>query len=650
SEVVVVSTTYGANGAPLGGSRVEWLLAQGGVGEFVTLGDRDETSLFHEARNLPKKVSNTYAIGESSPINVLITRGTASNRDDVALAVGQTWISVTSPVEGTSYVSAFGPDVHNWDQRRATTTISWVDAKWTPPAPAVVKVGEKYILTTTVNRQSDGTPLVGWRVRYEILGQPAGAAASTAEGSQVVEVATNDSGKASVEIAQPKPGPSTVPVNVQLFRATDPANPNSKRALIGAYNTQVTWVESAPAAAPAASIPAASAPSIPVTPSNPIPPATTPAIPPTATTFDVQVTGPEQAAVGSEAKFTINVTNRGTTTAHGLTISDSFEPGLEYPSKSPIGNTLKDIEPGQTLPVILRFTVRQPGRLCHTVTVKSTEGQEVTRTACVTGVAAAQAASFTVNVTGPTTVTAGGTALFTTTVTNNGTQPISRLKLVTTPDPALMAGPAEAEGGRDPEEAKKGRLVWTITNLEAGKSTSFRFSSVTQNPGMGLCVQSDVTDDSGAAKSGKTCIDVLPASGAVNPTSPGTGSTATNLTLDIASTVEPVKVGGETKFQFVVTNAGKTADKDVVLVVQIPPQLRVSQMRTQPGFLRGTPDAQNNTIRFEPIKEFRSGESMTYEVSAIATAAGDTKVNGQVTSQGLAQPVNGTKAASIFAE
>ena len=631
SEVVIVSTTYGANGAPLGGQRVEWMLSQGGVGEFVTLGDRDETSLFHNARGLPKKINNTYAVGESSPINVLLTRGTPSRADDVAMTVGQTWVSVTSPVEGTSYVSAFGPDVYSWERRRGTATISWVDAKWTPPPPAVVKVGEKHILTTTVTRQSDGTPLVGWRVRYEILGQAPGAIASPADGSQVIEVATNEAGKASAEIGQPSPTAATVPVNVQLFRPTDPANPNSKRAMIGSVNTQITWVDSAPVAPPVTP---------PISGGPTTPPATGPSTPTAAGTIALQIVSPDQVAVGEQAKFTINVTNNGTTPATGLIISDRYEAGLEYRSgQNPIENNLNDIAPGATLAVNLNFTVRQPGRQCHTAEVRSAGGQRVSAQGCVIGIAPPQPASFDVGIAGPKQVTAGTAATFTATVVNTGTQTIPHLRVVMTPDASLLWD--AATGGFDPVEEQKGRLVWSVTNLPAGKSTPFQFRTVPQQPANGANVLCEVSDDAGTVKTGKAGVDILPGSTAAMP--------ATNLTVDVASTVEPVKVGGQTKYQIVVTNAGQTNDKEVVVSVSLPPQVKIVEFKTQPGFLRGVADGQNN-LKFDSIKEFRAGESMSFEITAQALAAADAKVNVQVVSQGHPQPVAASKGTSIFAE
>ena len=41
---------------------------------------------------------------------------------------GEGWITVTSPLEGTSYVNVVAPEIHNSDIRRKTAVVHSVDA------------------------------------------------------------------------------------------------------------------------------------------------------------------------------------------------------------------------------------------------------------------------------------------------------------------------------------------------------------------------------------------------------------------------------------------------------------------------------------------------------------------------------------------
>ena len=85
-------------------------------------------------------------------------RGTPQTIDDVPLQRGQSWVSVTSPTEGTTHVTVLAPDAANWDQRRQTATIYWVDVEWTLPGQTIVQAGQPQVLTTTLRRRSGKPP------------------------------------------------------------------------------------------------------------------------------------------------------------------------------------------------------------------------------------------------------------------------------------------------------------------------------------------------------------------------------------------------------------------------------------------------------------------------------------------------------------
>ena len=106
-----------------------------------------------------------------------------------------------------------------------------------------------------------------------------------------------------------------------------------------------------------------------------------------ATAIDVRVSGPEQVAVGGEAKFQIDITNRGQAAADGLMLKDRFPPGLEHSAAtSPIEHTLEPLGPGQTQQQGLTFRVTRPGRLCHTVEIVNASGVVASAEGCVIGV------------------------------------------------------------------------------------------------------------------------------------------------------------------------------------------------------------------------------------------------------------------------
>ena len=216
SEVVLRAGICCQEGHLLANQRVEWMLSQDGVGEFVTLNDRGQVDIFRWPWNTPRKVDNTYVVGATATYSRWLNRGTASPVDDVQILRGEAWVSVTSPAEGTSYVTAYTPVLDSGPGQRANATIYWVDAQWVFPQSTGVELGKSHVLNTIVTRRSDGAPLAGYLVRYEVVGE--GTANLGYDQGTVSELPTDGQGRASVEVrpSDNRGGISTI--NITILR------------------------------------------------------------------------------------------------------------------------------------------------------------------------------------------------------------------------------------------------------------------------------------------------------------------------------------------------------------------------------------------------------------------------------------------------
>lgn len=199
-EVVLLSGICGTDGYLQVGQPLEWMLAPGSVGTFIQVGD-DAPGWMHRLARLPRaeKKDASFARGVTSTKRTRITRGNLDPSDDVTLEKGQTWISISSPNEGSSRVTVLAPESECWDQRKATATIYWIDARWQFPGPQRAAAGTPVALTTRVTKAEGTVPARGWRVRYE-LRQPELARFAGTDGSAVVEVEVDASGNATAEL------------------------------------------------------------------------------------------------------------------------------------------------------------------------------------------------------------------------------------------------------------------------------------------------------------------------------------------------------------------------------------------------------------------------------------------------------------------
>lgn len=240
-EVVLLSGICGTDGYLQMNEKLEWMLAPDSVGNFIQIGD-DDPGLIGKlvgSSTRPEKRDPSYAIGITSTKRTLITRGNSDPRDDVSLEKGQTWLTISSPSEGVSHVTVLAPDSECWDQRKATTTIYWVDAKWNFPSNQILPAGQHADLTTNVTRTEGGLPAEGWIVRYEIMNPELATFAGTG-GSPLVEIPVNASGDATAQLI-PVPGTSgTALINMQIIRPGGKLD-NVPKLTLGEGQTYVTW-------------------------------------------------------------------------------------------------------------------------------------------------------------------------------------------------------------------------------------------------------------------------------------------------------------------------------------------------------------------------------------------------------------------------
>lgn len=118
---VLVATVRDADGKPLPNRRVEWMLAEGGVGDIVEV---DESG-FRASRGY--KVTNHYAVSHTNNFDHVLDLGNDDPSDDVHLTTGQTWCVITSPVVGTSYITAYAPGIYDWDQHKVFVVKHWYE-------------------------------------------------------------------------------------------------------------------------------------------------------------------------------------------------------------------------------------------------------------------------------------------------------------------------------------------------------------------------------------------------------------------------------------------------------------------------------------------------------------------------------------------
>lgn len=581
SEVVLRAGLCGEDGYYVTGQPVEFMLGNESVGHLVAVGDDGTSAIVRRITHdrTAERRTDSFAVGRTSSANVLLNRGTPGREDDIQLLAGQTWVSVTSGGEGVSRVTAVAPNASNWDGRFQTATIRWIDAQWSPPAPAISRNGAQHNLTTTVTRSSDGTPVVGWTVRYEVLeGPPAQFVSPDGRQAGAAADATTDSnGAASVLIAATTNQPGTTRVRMTILQ---PAAPDGSRGAIsvGQAFTSVTW--SSPGLA-------------------------------------ANIVGPQQAGIGETVNYHVEISNPGDITVNNVVITHLLPPEVSYLGSNPAGNVfgnrlewrLPRVDPGMVVAFDVSVNVEGGGDLAHVVTAQSDEGLAAEATA-ITRVAQN---ALLLQIEGPLAARVGERAEFHITLTNTSNQALTGVMVTDELGPGLMH-----EAGT--------RIENPIGNLGPQQASNFTLTLTIAQAGE-LCQMLSATADGGHFASARKCLQVA---AAAPPAGPAFGQPAPETPItpippdappmaaprggapDVTVTVKgpaDAAVGQIAQFQIVVNNTGGLPLTNVRVTSRIDTNM-VPSLAT-PGFF----PAEGGGI-FWMVKELPVGHLVTINVHA----------------------------------
>lgn len=277
----MVATVYDRNGNPLPNQRVEWILARtpNGVGDIV---EHDDMNAIVGGQKIVK-LGNQYSVTYTNNADSVLTFGNDDPKDDIHLTKGQTWLTITSPVEGTTHIIAFCPNIKDASKHKVFALKHWFDAEIGWPEDAVNKVGTPHTFSFKLIKASTGTPLVGYKVRWELL--PEGVPAHIGDDPEgtVVDTETNDEGIAEVVLNENEMVEGYNRVKITLMRPTG--------ELLAVRTAEKRWV---------------------------------------SPRIMLQHIGPREGILGEKVTYTITVSNPGAEEANDVVLTDTLPAQLDY--------------------------------------------------------------------------------------------------------------------------------------------------------------------------------------------------------------------------------------------------------------------------------------------------------------------------------
>jgi len=325
SEVILTAGVRDRSGYLRTNQKIDWNISPESVGHFSKIQNHEFTNFFVLDFVKPQILSDTRAVTTTSRSEIILNRGTPTPNDDIAVRRGESWISVTSPREGVTLVSAIAPNIDNPQNKTQTARIIWVDAAVKLPESKVLDFGSTYALTTALRRVSNEQPLERWRVRYEICGN---SSAVFADGNKMLEVYSNSRGEARIEMRQTIARQEETTVSIQIIRPED--NDFQQPIIVQDSKLHFRWQPN---------------------------------------TVNIVKSMPREAFIGSIVPAMITVTNLTDKPLRNLRVVDLQQPGLILKGAVPEGKAefdgqewlIETLDPYSSYSINLNYRVEQPG-------------------------------------------------------------------------------------------------------------------------------------------------------------------------------------------------------------------------------------------------------------------------------------------------
>lgn len=681
---VLIATVRDKNGKALPNRRVEWMIAEGSIGDIVEV---DESG-WRASRGY--KVDNHYAVSHTNCCKHVLDRGNSDPSDDIILEPGQTWCVITSPVEGDTHITAYAPGIYDWSKHKVFVKKHWYDIKWECPPPATNPTGTTHEFVTRVSKFSDDSPLAGYLVTYQITDGPS---ATLSNGGQAV---TDANGNARVTISQAAPAEGTNNVTINIVRPEN-AQCCKPAAQIATCNTSKTWVgpkigiskQCTPSALVGGDVNYTITVNNPsqVTATNVV---VTDAIPdgisyvssnPSGTgggssvswnlgslaggasstiqvnakatrvgrftnradvradqnlsatdQCDTVMTSPQlqlekrctpEILICDMITYTIVVRNSGDGVASGVRVEDNLPQGITTSDgRTSVTQDVGDLGPGQSKEISFQAKAANAGRFVNTARATGNGGLTA-EASCETTV---RQVTISVNKTGPGKRYIGRPIPFEITVTNSG-DTAARNVMLEDPIPAGTEFVSASDGG----SMSGGKVTWNLGEMAPGatRTVTITLKSIT------------ATSGDNVARVSATCAGA-------DARVPYTVEGLAAILLEVVDENDPVEVGTDEVYTIIVTNQGSANDTNIRIVATIPDQMDyVSSSGATNGTVAG------KVVTFEPLGSLAPKARATWKVvtKGINTAGVDTadvRFKVELNSDVTTTPVNETESTHIY--
>jgi len=571
SAVALKAGLVGSKKQLLSDRKLEWTVAEGSQGIIESAGGGNPNTFRWLFPKYGNRASETYAHTITSQRAEVVHQDTVDYIDDIAVAQGEAWAVVSSDRKGTTEVLVGASTETNWDRRFQKILVHWIDAQWQFPNSVSGDAGSDQVLTTTVTRPSNNTPLSGWTVRYKLVSSRQATLSSQSNNEQLdtIDVTTDTQGKASIRVSPSVNQAGVVYVTTEIIRPAD-VSIETPALVVGESTTGVTW---------------------------------------NSPGLSLSCSSPKIVELGKTIDCVVTISNPGNQTATNVTLNQVIPVGLLLDSSTPVatlnGNqaiwNIGSLTPQTQKQLTVRYTTSQAGASNLSFLVTCDEGLE-SDAGSLTNVITAP---LEITIEGPRIAKLGDDLQFQILLHNTSTEPISGLNLLETLGPGLIHISKSNPLG-NPSVRK---LAFQSRTIQPNSTTVKAISMRATRAGT-LCHTLEAKLPNGLVLEKEVCIEISA------PIQPET-TAAPIIEADIISeqVAQAWEVGETNTKRFQISNQSKQPITNVLIKATLPTQLQ-AQLASEGHRSEGP------SILLD-IPTLLPGQTRTLIIQMLATEAGD---------------------------
>lgn len=334
----------------------------------------------------------------------------------------------------------------------------------------------------------------------------------------------------------------------------------------------------------------------------------------------LRVNGPSELRMQETSEFVFTLSNPGDTEAKNVILRSLIPDGLSHPAGNDLEYKIEKLAAGESREVRLELTGTKVGRVTHH-SIASADGNLTTEAKTNIEIVGEQ---IVLTRSSPPKMYVGRQVTVSNKVGNEGQRPVNRVR-VTEIIPVGFEFVEASDGGIFDSSTRT--ITWNVGPLAVGGEQSL---SATLNP-----------------KSAGQYESVISATGP-------TGSVATvkpkssiegfpSLALEPLGDQRLVATGERLTSRLQIKNNGSATAENVGLVVELPPELKLVSVKAPSAY-----QVTGQRLQFEPIGQLPARTGATFELVLEAVAAGDVRLELQISADHLKRPVRHEEAVQVF--